>query len=225
MGIHIYIFSRFTHIFTTIAMDIRLCCVLLGLVAMVTAEGDKDKKSNRPTNKATPYRNEGSSYYRGDEYNRAGRGDRRPHGPYYMGFDPYANRRLDKYKDKFNGGMYFYGGRYAGRCYENGLYYMDQMSFVLCSNGNAYVQPCAPGTQNSGQASFRPGYYYGYSDFCDINLVDRGYGPRTHKPRQYGTRYNNGYGDRSRETRYDVKDSYSRYDDQDSYEKDDPKDH
>ena len=67
---------------------------------------------------------------------------------------------------------------YPGKCYQDGLYFMDRDSFVLCSNGNAYVQPCAPGTRNSARASFRSGYYYGYSDFCDVNLVDLGYGPQ-----------------------------------------------
>ena len=37
------------------------------------------------------------------------------------------------------------------------------------------MQPCAPGTRNSGHANYAPGYYYGYSDFCDVNLVDFGY--------------------------------------------------
>ncbi len=84
-----------------------------------------------------------------------------------------------------------------GTCYNDGLYYMDETNFVICSNGNAYIQPCAPGTRSSGQHRYSPGYYYGYSDFCDINLVDMGYGPAHYAP--YGiSAYNNlnapGYG-------------------------------
>ena len=63
-----------------------------------------------------------------------------------------------------------------GTCGRDGLYYMDASTFVFCSNGNAYYQPCAPGTRNSGQNKFSPGFYYGYSEFCDVNLVDFGYG-------------------------------------------------
>jgi len=47
---------------------------------------------------------------------------------------------------------------------------------VICSNGNAYEQPCAPGSRNSGYDNFRSGGHYNYRDFCDINLVDYGAG-------------------------------------------------
>ena len=36
------------------------------------------------------------------------------------------------------------------QCGTDGFYYKDARSFVICSNGNAYVQPCAPGSRNSG---------------------------------------------------------------------------
>lgn len=90
----------------------------------------------------------------------------------------------------FRGGRYYFGGIYRGSCYNDGLYYMDETNFVICSNGNAYIQPCAPGTKSSGQHRYSPGYYYGYSDFCDVNLVDMGYGPAHYAP--YGvSAYNN----------------------------------
>ena len=60
-------------------------------------------------------------------------------------------------------------------CGEDGLYYKNEYNFVICSNGNSYVQPCAPGTRNSGSSHYTPGFYYGYSNFCDVNLVDFGY--------------------------------------------------
>ena len=89
-------------------MDIRLCCVLLGLVAMATGSDAEEEKSNRPTKQATAYRDH--SGYRGDGFES--HESRRPHGPYYMGYDPY--RQLDQYKEKYDGGMYYYGGRYTG---------------------------------------------------------------------------------------------------------------
>ena len=67
-------------------------------------------------------------------------------------------------------------GRYGGRCDRDGFYYKDQGSMVICSNNNAYVQPCAPGTRNSNYNSYNRGGHYHYRDFCDVNLVDHGYG-------------------------------------------------
>ena len=69
-------------------------------------------------------------------------------------------------------------GRYGGRCDRDGFYYKDQGSMVICSNNNAYVQPCAPGTRNSNYNSYNRGGHYHYRDFCDVNLVDYGYGVR-----------------------------------------------
>jgi len=65
---------------------------------------------------------------------------------------------------------------FAGKCGNDGFYYKDHASFVICSNGNAYKQPCAPGSRNSGYDKFRSGGHYYYRDFCDINLVDYGAG-------------------------------------------------
>jgi hypothetical protein len=45
----------------------------------------------------------------------------------------------------------------------------------MCSNGNAYVQRCAPGSRNSGYNRYQKGNAYVYNDFCDVNLVDYGY--------------------------------------------------
>ena len=38
----------------------------------------------------------------------------------------------------------------------------------------AFVQPCAPGTQNQDMMTFTPGSQYSQFDFCTINLVARG---------------------------------------------------
>ncbi|ELU02933.1 hypothetical protein CAPTEDRAFT_222882 [Capitella teleta] len=77
-----------------------------------------------------------------------------------------------------------YHGQYQGKCGNDGFYYNDQSSFVICSSGNAYIQPCAPGSQNSGYNHYNKGSPYYYRDFCDVNLVDDGY------TLKYG---NNGY--------------------------------
>merc|ERR1712179_666138 len=80
-------------------------------------------------------------------------------------------------------GQYQYHGRYAGKCGNDGIYFRDSGSFVMCSNGNSYVQPCAPGSRNAAYGSYSYGKSYGYSDFCGVNLVDYGYGA---KGRGYG---------------------------------------
>ena len=100
------------------------------------------------------------------------------------------------------GTRYAYHGRYAGSCGNDGFYYKDHGSFVICSNGNAYDQPCAPGSRNSGFDHYTHGGHYYYRDFCDINLVDYGYGAHhggygsgyDGAVRGYGARYGAGYG-------------------------------
>jgi len=67
----------------------------------------------------------------------------------------------------------------SGKCGNDGLYYKDHYSFVICSNGNSYEQPCAPGTRNSEYGRYNPGNNYSYRDFCDVNLVDYGYGAQS----------------------------------------------
>ena len=47
---------------------------------------------------------------------------------------------------------------------------------MICSNNNAYVQPCAPGSRNSGYENYKYGATYYYGDVCNINLVDHSYG-------------------------------------------------
>ncbi|KAK2146241.1 hypothetical protein LSH36_623g03084 [Paralvinella palmiformis] len=73
---------------------------------------------------------------------------------------------------------YVYHGRYPGKCGNDGFYYNDKNSFVICSNGNAYNQKCAPGSENSGYSHYEYGKQYYYHDFCDVNLVDQGYAAR-----------------------------------------------
>ena len=73
----------------------------------------------------------------------------------------------------------------AGSCVTDGLYYRDDTTFVICSNGYPHEQPCPPGTKTSGSPRYQPGYYYGYTDLCSVNLVDYGYGPEYYAPRGY----------------------------------------
>jgi len=72
-------------------------------------------------------------------------------------------------------GKFVFRGKYADSCKLDGLYYRDYQSYVICSNNNAYVQPCAPGTRNSVYDKYAFGGYYSYADFCDVNLTDFGY--------------------------------------------------
>ncbi|ELU03671.1 hypothetical protein CAPTEDRAFT_206345 [Capitella teleta] len=64
--------------------------------------------------------------------------------------------------------------RYS-KCSNDGFYYNDESSIVICSNGNAHIQPCAPGSKNSAKEHYEKGTTYVYRDFCDVNLVDDGY--------------------------------------------------
>ena len=73
---------------------------------------------------------------------------------------------------------YIYQGKYTGKCGKDGLYFMDEKSFVFCSNGHSYVQPCAEGSKNSAYQTYNYGGKYDYRDFCDVNLVDEGYAAR-----------------------------------------------
>src|SRR6218665_3488264 len=65
---------------------------------------------------------------------------------------------------------------HIGRCRSDGYYYHDKGSIVLCSNGNSYRQPCAPGTLNKDSSHYSQGKSYSYADFCNVNLNDYGYG-------------------------------------------------
>lgn len=59
-----------------------------------------------------------------------------------------------------------------GVCSNDGFYYNDDTSITVCSNGNGYRQYCAPGTRNQAGRH----YSKSYSDFCNVNLNDYGYG-------------------------------------------------
>ena len=67
-------------------------------------------------------------------------------------------------------------------CSIDGLYYKDEKSFVVCSNGYASYQPCPPGTKTDKFPSYTAGYYYGSSDLCTMNLVDYGFSPYSYMP-------------------------------------------
>merc|ERR1712226_30512 len=75
-----------------------------------------------------------------------------------------------------SGKGYGHKSRFIGKCGNDGFYYNDANSFVICSNGNAYYQPCAPGSKNKGHSHYTHGGKYGVADFCGVNLVDYGYG-------------------------------------------------
>ena len=62
-----------------------------------------------------------------------------------------------------------------GSCFDDGFYYLDSSSFVVCSNKQVFILPCAAGSQNSKFRKYVKGDSYAYRDFCDINLVDDGY--------------------------------------------------
>jgi len=62
------------------------------------------------------------------------------------------------------------------------LYYVDETSYAVCSNGYASRQPCPPGTKTDKFPSYKAGYYYGSSDLCSVNLVDIGYGHHSYVP-------------------------------------------
>lgn len=70
----------------------------------------------------------------------------------------------------------------SGPCENDGFYHHDDYSITICSNGNAYRQPCAPGTRNA------EGRHYSANrrDFCSVNLNDYGFGASHHG---YGQTY------------------------------------
>merc|ERR1712226_698772 len=92
-----------------------------------------------------------------------------------------------------SGKGYGHKSRFIGKCGNDGFYYNDANSFVICSNGNAYYQPCAPGSKNKGHSHYTHGGKYGVADFCGVNLVDYGYG--AHKG-GYGHSHGHSHGNR-----------------------------
>jgi hypothetical protein len=89
-----------------------------------------------------------------------------------------SKEREDESKEEDAYKAYIYQGKYTGKCGKDGLYFMDEKSFVFCSNGHSYVQPCAEGSKNSAYQTYNYGGKYDYRDFCDVNLVDEGYAAR-----------------------------------------------
>ena len=167
---------------------------------------DNDDKyeldSGKEYNKGNEYKFESkgkSSGYKDDDYNAKGAygyvkeyGKERDYGyenrdkpykPYDVRRDNYGSYEKDYAygQDVVYNKQRIYHGEYNGVCDNDGFYYRDSNSFVICSNNNAYVQPCAPGSRNSGIDSYNYGGNYYYRDFCDVNLVDLGYGSRFNK--------------------------------------------
>jgi hypothetical protein len=118
--------------------------------------------------------------------------------------DKTQQQTYEKPQDK-----YYYGGKFQGSCSNDGLYYKDDTTFVICSNGYASEQPCPPGTKTGGYPSYQAGYYYGYTDLCSVNLVDYGYGPSSYvsAPEKESTQA--GYKEKS--YAYDEKKEYNSY--------------
>lgn len=109
--------------------------------------------------------------------------------PQYTGYRlvtpvSYPPRKTDYDEDQYDKEepKYYYGGKFNGVCSIDGLYYKDEKSFVVCSNGYASYQPCPPGTKTDKFPSYTAGYYYGSSDLCSMNLVDYGYSPHSYMP-------------------------------------------
>jgi len=59
-----------------------------------------------------------------------------------------------------------------GYCPRDGLYYKDDTTFVICSNGYASEQPCPAGTKTGEVHIYPGGYFNGPSDLCNINIVE-----------------------------------------------------
>ena len=79
--------------------------------------------------------------------------------------------------------------RCLGPCSNDGFYFNDDTSIMMCSNGNSYLMYCAPGTMNQGGRI----YSKSYSDFCDINLNDYGYGAsKPHSQKAFSSSHGHG---------------------------------
>lgn len=94
-----------------------------------------------------------------------------------------------------------YQGRYTGSCQADGFYYNDQTSLVFCTNGIAYVQSCAKGSQNSDASQYQVGVD-SYVSFCNVNLVDSGAGATSYGGSSSSNSYSgsNNYGNTQRQT-------------------------
>ena len=61
-----------------------------------------------------------------------------------------------------------YRGMYRGRCGADGFYYRDALTFVICSNGIDYIQPCPKGSRNSAFGTYSNRKKFVYRAFCDM---------------------------------------------------------
>lgn len=59
-----------------------------------------------------------------------------------------------------------------GTCRDDGLYYNNQHSFVMCAGNNYYIQPCPPGTMNRPFQGYNGNQPFRFENFCDVNLVN-----------------------------------------------------
>ena len=53
-------------------------------------------------------------------------------------------------------------------CKGDGTYYSDDTSFMMCTNGEAYMMKCPVGTKNSQVREYKEGAEYTTRNFCDI---------------------------------------------------------
>ena len=99
----------------------------------------------------------------------------------------YVEDSAEPTEQSYGEASYTYRGMYSNEtgCGNDGLYYRDESSFVFCSNGNKYDQPCAPGTKNSEYLEYTEGEGVSYRDFCNVNLVDMGYVVDNYNPTEY----------------------------------------
>ena len=156
-------------------------CVIVGFVAALYCNVIADAKKQYGYKQAHGHENQGFGHETAYGYKTESHDKDDHYSKTYHGNDHYRNDY--RYEVEHRHGIayneqHIYHGIYGGHCDKDGFYYKDDYSFVICSNNNAYVQPCAPGSRNSGHGRYNYGDNYYYRDFCDVNLVDHGYGAK-----------------------------------------------
>ena len=174
-------------------MKLLIVCAILG-VALAAVE-DKGQKKESYGNERT-YGKEEEGYGGADKQY----GYEKEHNYETKKASPPKPYHPNSYDDKADYGQrHTYHGIYEGKCDNDGFYYKNYNSFIICSNNNAYEQACAPGSRNSAHDAYNYGGNYHYRDFCDINLVDYGYGTKGYhgyddaRPYYEGPYYQGGY--------------------------------
>lgn len=60
------------------------------------------------------------------------------------------------------------------RCFADGIYYLDDHHFVICSNGFGFVHKCPTGTANGDRRSYAGPLGFNTRIFCNMSLLARG---------------------------------------------------